>query len=283
MARQTTESWIDEAIADPDKDGRKLTALMLVQMIGMQRQEVHTIKFGDQARSSKDMAKLFQRKAENKVQDLHGVHTFNLLGFYERDEHEASHTIVINSNPDNAGNVTEGATPAGVALMAQRHGEMLIQQVYRRQQVLDDYSMGLIREQGQIIRSLQRENLDAVGIIKQVIFDQAANSHKYKMEQLTYERSTGERAKFMKFAPALVNSLLGREIFPQNVEDTALLESIAENITEEQIEKLMSMNLPMEVAGPLVIRFTKYMEKKKAAQDATKQLNALNTGEKELD
>ena len=67
----------------------------------------------------------------------------------------------------------------------------------------------------------------------------------------------------MSFAPALINTLLGKEIFPQATADTSLVETIADNIKEEDIQKLAGV-LPPELWGPLAVRMKAHIDKRLA-------------------
>jgi hypothetical protein len=103
--------------------------------------------------------------------------------------------------------------------------------------------------------------------MREVILRQVADNHTQKMTEMEYERSTAERKKLMGFIPPLVNTVTGKEIFPQATSDTALVETITESLTEEQVQQLMGI-LPAELAGPLANRMLQHMEKKKREQAA---------------
>lgn len=74
-------------------------------------------------------------------------------------------------------------------------------------------------------------------------------------------------------APALVNSIAGREVFPQSSEDTALVDAIAEGVKPEQIAMLAHL-VPPSLAGPLMDRLGRALdakaEREKAATAAAK-------------
>ncbi len=119
------------------------------------------------------------------------------------------------------------------------------------------------------------ENMDAFNLVKEMLSAQANNSHQMRMTELNYERSSAERQKLIQFAPVLINSILGKEIFPQSTEDTALIQSIAENLEPEHIAKLAEMNLPPMIMGPLSARIMKEMDRKqKEAEAKSKALPA---------
>ena len=91
------------------------------------------------------------------------------------------------------------------------------------------------------------------------------------MSKLQFERDTEERRKWLNFAPPLINTLLGRDIFPQSTADTPLVESIAESLTEADIMKLAS-SLKPELWGPLAHRFHGALQKKQLEKQRTKNL-----------
>lgn len=282
MARKSLRVWIDEALNDPDKEGR-ISAIALVHMLGQQRQEMHTVKIG--ATSNVDGASLektFRGKAETYAQDLDGVQTFALLAFYGDKNTEQAvmpFKVLPQVNPETAGLMTEPPTPEGRMQQKMRMDDNLMMQVYRRQQVMDDHSIRVMERMDSMLgraqsmnESLMRENMEAFTIIKEMLNERAMGQHNHAMEQLRFQRDTTEREKLLKFAPVLINTILGQEIFPQSVADTALIETLAENVDETMIAKLAEMNLPEAVMGPLAARVMKAMadkEKRDAASNKT--------------
>ena len=81
----------------------------------------------------------------------------------------------------------------------------------------------------------------------------------------------------MKFAPPLINTVLGKEIFPQSVADTALIDSIANHLSEEQIEMLATSNLfPPVVWGPLAQRLDHALKKKEEERARVRELTSTS-------
>ena len=283
MKRKQMDQWIREALTDPDKDG-KISMLSLVHMVGSQQKEIHTIKYnGGKSWSETELATVFRGKAETYVQDLQGVHTFQLLAFYSnKPQPEAFYPFTINVAADTGGLFTEMPNDTGRMQQVMRQSEMLIQQVYRRQQVMDDYTLRLIAQQDNSISTLQKENRDMFEVFKEIMIQQATNTHKFEMERLQYERSTTERQKLIGMAPHLINTITGREVFPQNTSDTALIESIAENISADHISMLAAI-LPPQLAGTLAERFMIYNQKKEEEHKALKAASAIQTPDPEAD
>lgn len=276
--RQSLEAWIHECMTDTEKldstgKSAKLTMMSLVHRVGVQELEIHTSRFEGREINAKDLANMFQGKAESYAQDLPGVQTYNLLAFWgDSKEPSARHPFLVNQQSDSFGGLaTEGPHLEGRIQQDMRHKEALFQQVYRRQAQLDEYSMRMMELQANTILKLTRENMDAFDVVKEMMIKQADNDHARKIEVMKFERATLERRKWMTLAPPLVNTLLGREVFPQGSVDTALIESVADSLSQEDIMKLASTLKP-EVVAPLMDRWKQIMEertKTKALIEAT--------------
>jgi hypothetical protein len=281
--KKSLASWLDEAMSDQDKDG-SLSMIALVHMVGLQQKELHVTRFSSGKQwSPKDLATMFQDKAETYAQDLPGIQTFQLLAFYGKDQPEAYLPFTINQNIEPANGLgTEPPNEQGQRQQSMRHTEMLLSQVYRRQQVMDDHSMRMIERQGSMIERLVQENQEAFSIMKEMMMEAATQNHERRMRELEFERSTAERKKWLSYAPALLNTVLGREIFPQSTADTALIEAVADSLTEEDMMKLASTLKP-ELMGPLAHRLTQYMQKKNREAEEAKKLAQLRSPDPEND
>jgi len=275
IRRKTLEAWIDEAITDPDKDG-KCTMISLVHMIGMQEKEIHTTKFGGgKAWTANDLGAMFHQKASAYCQDIPGIQTFQLIAFYgDRTTPQAFQPFTISVNRDANGLTTESPTEQGRLQMSMRNEQRVLDQVYRRQQTMDEHSIRLISQQTNIIQSLLSENRDAFNIVKDMLMAKALDEHNRTMDQLKFERQTIERKKMMGWVPALANTILGREIFPQSTADTSLVESIADSLNEDDIGRLAA-SLKPELWGPLAARMHAYMQKKNKEEADVKALSAM--------
>jgi hypothetical protein len=269
--RQSLEAWIHEALADGDKidhEGKpaKCSMFSLVHRVGVQELEIHSSRLEGREVNAKDMAEMFRAKAESYAQDLPGVQTFNLLAFYCKTEPEARHPFLVNPQADQHGGLaSEPATAEGQRQQSMRHAEMLIQQVYRRQAVMDETAIRREELLMRHIEKLQKENFDAFDIVKEMMMEKALSEHNRKMDLLKFERATMERRKWMTLAPPLVNTLLGREVFPQGSVDTALIESVADSLSEEDIMKLAGTLKP-EVVAPLMDRWKRIMDERAATK-----------------
>jgi len=301
MARKSMATWINEALTNPDKEGR-ISAISMVHMIGQQRgPEMHTVRIQESGNyDGAVLEKVFRGKAETFSQDLDGVQTFALLAFYGGKNIEQDilpFKVLPQVDPATAGLTTEPPTPEGRLMQRMRWEDTqqtqvaaLQMQVYNRQRVMDDHSIRMMeRMDAMLARSqsmcetLMRENGEAFTIVKELLNDKAIGQHNRQMEALEFQRATKEREAMLKFAPALINTVLGKEIFPQSTADTALIETIAENLEPEHVAKLAELNLPPQLMGPLAARISKAMDdKEKREAEANRRLPSFK-GDPEAD
>lgn len=270
MAKQSLESWIQEAMTDTEKE-KPISRLALVHLAGGEN-EVHSVGFGSKAWSPADLSYLFRHKAESYSQELAGVQTFALLAFYGSNEVQARHPFVVAGASDFQ-LTTENADDKGMKQQGMRHLEVQAQMYTRGNAHLLDKLLELTNTLTRNALEDRKENRELIGILKDVVLTQASSNHERKLKELEYERSTKERERWIGFLPGLVNNVLGREVFPQNVEDTAHLQAIADAMSEEDLKRLSGKVKP-EQLGPLANRFKKHFEQRKTEADITKQLPA---------
>lgn len=274
MARKPLNKWIDEALVDPMKD--RITAIALIHMQGAAQKEIYTYKISPgNAVDAKVLSDLFQDKARAYAQDLVGPQTFQLFAFYGTTEPQARQPFVITPETDQtSGLSTEAATSEGWMQQTMRHKEAGMSQIFNQQMALNHHSVNMINSMSNHIQKLQSDNMEAFTVVKDLLIRLSDNDHNRKMQQMEYERTSKEREKWLSFAPPLVNRLLGQEVFPQDLEDTALIETIADNLTEEHLTMLQV--LPEAIRGPLAARIDKHMQKKAAQVAAARALPKYN-------
>jgi hypothetical protein len=274
--KKTLELWINEALNDPDKEGRKCTILSLVHVEGRQEKEVHTVKFGSQSWEPTKLAKLFKGKAEVFSQELNGPQQFRLHAFYEGDEAEATYPFLVEGQLEYGDGLTEGPTEKGLTSQAMRHTEAMVQLAFKHTAMVMGQQAELLEKYVQMNNQLIVENKDAINGIKELILEKVTNDHGRRLELIRESGKTEERKKLIGFIPALANTILGREVFPQSSADTSLIETIADSLEEKDIIKLAEFIKP-EMMGPLMNRFGNYLEgKRKKREEANKMLEDVN-------
>lgn len=265
MAKRTTlDAWIQQAMNDPDKDHR-CTQITLIHMQGaMQGKELHSVKIKEGGTyEPKNMATLFRNRAETYSQDLPGVQTFNLVAFYGKTEPEAHQPFLVNIQTDHhaSGLSTEGPSAEGQTQQRMRHTEMLMQQVYRRQESMDARSDRLMDMMSRHIERLQAENMEAFNGVKSMMMQMTLNREESEMKRLAYIRNTEVAGKLVGMAPPLVNMIAGREVFPQSAVDTAIMEGLVLGADPEMLKSMLPL-LPEAVQGLVAQRMSQILQKK---------------------
>jgi hypothetical protein len=285
MARQSLQSWILEALNDRDKPSGSCSVLILFHTIGSAKKEIDHVRFSSGKQwTPSELTERFEAKARSYAQDLPGRQLFEIEALYGTNTvPEAFHPFAIEGETVY---MTGGSdSPDGKGLMQQmmRHNEALIALAFA---ALGENTRNLQSQNGQLATALEnsrRAELDAVGIVKDLVLERANKQHEHRMKELEYARTSQERKKWLQFGPPLINSILGAEIFPQNTEDTALVEGIADKLTSEHIKRLAEI-LPPEYMGPLASRIQRYLEKKAAEEkEDTRLLGAASSDDAESD
>ena len=268
--RITLENWIHDAMLDVKDDKRKCSMIAVVhQKANGATQEVHSIKFATaKIWTASEVAEVLRTRADGFAQNLTGAQTFQLLAFYGQNEPEAFHPFVVHPAPDpNAVTPSEPATNEGQLAQRMRQHEAIFQQTYAQQRALNDASNNMLTMFSHMLMNMTAKYDAMFTATKELLMEQALNTHKYRMEEMQYERATGERKKWMGMAPMLVNTITGREVFPQSNADTVLVEQIAENLDENAVMALAQVLKP-ELLGPVMMRVEQVMKKKEAEKAA---------------
>jgi hypothetical protein len=275
--RQSIEGWIEEARTDVDKTG-KLRAIVLVHRVGAQgaSTELHNLVIGDRDLKSKDMAEMFQAKAESFAQDLPGVQIFNLLGFYgENTAPEAVHPFTaqpFRDPNDHDGMFTEAPTAEGRTMQRMRHEEMFVQQVFRRQQAQDEYAIRFMEQASRqmehmnhAIVALRQESSETFTVVRDLMIAQADKTHAYEMAKMKAVTDAQERKMWMSLLPPMANMVTGKKIFPESIVSQNMLESIIDHLSPEDVTAIAS-KLPPHVVAPMMDYLVKRQEQKQREQ-----------------
>lgn len=279
--------WIRTCLTDPDKEGKKVSAFSVVHMIGMAPKEIHTLKLGAKQWADMDIAKILLERASEYVFDLKGVHTFQVLAFWDGNNEPGAHQpFVINNLNEGTevGLLTENPNDQGQKQQGMRHIEVLAQMYMRGAQSLIDAQRLALERADRRMSALEDENRDAFLIVKEMIQKEVELSHEKRMKEMEFQRSSEERKMLVKFIPPLVNTALGREVFPQGVEDTALINTIADSLGNEDVKKIvMAFGDKPLLLGPLVSRIDRYKQEQKQEEENRKKANiVVSTAEEEL-
>ncbi len=288
---RTIEGWIKGALVDPDKDG-PCTALQLCHMVNgssVQELHMHRIK-GTGSHTPKTLAEMFIGKADSYTEGVNaGTQTFVIRAFYGKQEPEGMQPFSRSLTTEQAGQglVTEPPNATGERAQGMRWNESLLGQVYRRQDRLDQLSISLLERMDKENEKLRRENIEMFGLMKETLAREALNEHGRALELRKFDRTTKLQEQVVKFAPAAINMITGKEILPQSVVDTAIVEAIAEKLTPEKLQQFQmlaaGLGLSDEETGVLMSRFNQVLAKKDLEAQKTKELPRYNgTAEEDI-
>lgn len=265
MARKTMQSWITEALIDEDKES-KISMLALVHFRGQAEQELHVVKFGSRQWTAKALADLFRGKAETYAQDLTGVQEFCLLAFYNKGEAEARFPFRINGEQEYGGLATEGPTGQGLVQQAMRHTEAMVQSCFRANAAMHDNQAAMIGQLSGMLQKTFSERNEAYELVTKLTMAIAQGRHEGRIKELEYERSSGERKELFRLLPALTNTITGKEVFPQETADSALIDALVESLDEQGIQTLSSV-VPKQLWGAIAARMVPVLERRKAQRE----------------
>lgn len=268
--RVTIQQWIEEAFSDKDK-AHDLTVLSLVYIKpnGAQ-EELHTKTLSGATHQPKVLADFFFNKAANYCQDLPGISTFKLLGFYGSDQPQATFPFTIAEGELTASGdlAFSRHEPSDKGLLAQlmkhnEHTNAVLMQVLQTVMV-----QGTIRE-----NQLRTENAEAQAIVRDVMLNMVKEQHANRMAELKFQRESEERNMMAKALPSLINQLTGRDIVPQSMADSQILDALALKVKPEHLTLLTTMGILTEQQSAiLAARFTKTLEQHEQERAALKVL-----------
>ena len=273
---QSLESWIKEAIFDPDKSGQ-CVAMSLIHMRGQFSEEIHSIKLNTgQQYTTQELAERFLHKARGYSQDLVGVQLFQLLAFYGNPEDEnppkepgAKHPFRINVENNSDSLWTEGPTEAGKTQQNMRLTEALVQGSFRQNAYVFDTLMDTLRTFGHQNRQLMEQNHLAFQEMKNMAAAMWEKEKSLKEQEFEQREKGLLLSQAMKYLPALANTVTGKDVFPQTTVDSSIIDLLIEEIDEETIKKLQEV-LPEKVMGLLTTRMVSTLEKRKKDSEVVK-------------
>lgn len=274
--RKSISVWIDEALVDPDKvkaDGSvaRCCVMTLVHMNGSQQIEVHSMRFGTgKSWQGHDIAEFMRGKAEVYAQDLVGIQTFQILAFYEEDLSPSRYIFTIAQSVDPTTAVFE-PTDAGERQQKNVWTTAILSQVYRRQEVMDQHAMRHIETLSVMLQRAVQAQESATEMCRELILQRVMSDREHELTMLDRQRKIDLQKGLFKIAPPLINTITGRNVFPQETEDTAIVEALCELDPEKVLGALGSMGVPNELAGVLMARVVKYHEKKRAEEKLEEQ------------
>ena len=285
MAKQALDQWIGEIASDVDRG--TLSMLSCVHQKGVSEVEVFSIKMGTAKKwTPVELANVFRSRAESYAEELAGVQTFYLLAFFDnRNEATARKPFRVNSSTDmdSVGGATEGPTGTGLTQQAMRHMEAVYQLSIKQQVNAFSAMESALRITTESNTKIARELGDAQALVFKLIGERMEAQFNRDMERMKYERTTSLMQKGLEYLPVAVNAISGKQVVPQETEDTAIVKMIGDCLDEERAKKLLTSGIfPPLVMGLIANRLEKHEKEKMAKQESIERISNGVKPEEEL-
>lgn len=285
--RDEIKGWLDERLSDVEQEGQ----LAIVGLIHFnshgQEQELFAMKSGSgKWGNAESMTESFYGYAARHARGLIGAQQFNLTACYGSNGKATRFlpfglpgSLQFGSVPG-GGMATEAPTEIGMRSQGMRMGELVVQGMLGQINPTFRVQADLIDRLMKRMAELEGENRELFLALRQELERTVQLAHERRLKELEFMRATEERRRLIKIMPAFLNAMTGREVFPESTEDSALIETLCENVTEDEI-KMFSAVLGQkspELAGLMMNRFNAIQKKKLAENDELKRLAREATG-----
>lgn len=282
--RLTLDAWLADVMVDPERDG-PIAAIVLIHVRDTAETEVDKVRFnGAKQWSASELALRLRSRAEGYAQDLPGAQTFNVLAFYRTGqgpdalpagEPEARHPFIVLGEGTGVHLSTEAPDQRGQTMQFMRHNEVQFSENLRMTRSLMDRYDNTLQSLGEQNRILLREQIEASKLIREMYLQARGEEHRMSLEESKMAQWASLVDGLVKYAPALLNTLTGKEVFPQPTEDTALIEALTSAAKPELVQAL-AQHLPPQTMGLLAARLEKSLTAKMQAEMvATEALKKL--------
>lgn len=277
--KQSLAEWIREAMTDTEKSG-PCVAIACVHKNGTTEREIDAVRFGGRTWKEEDLAARFEGKAESYSQDLLGLQEFCLFAFYgDSKQSEAAHPFTIQGqNGVEAGFGTFTPDAKGQTMQRMAFDQSLVQLCYRQTAIIFEQNARMIELLGGKLSAALDDNHDLFDLAKEMILKAADKEHEHRMAELQFMQSADTRKKLLAMAPALANQFTGKEIFPQSMADTAIIEGILDKLIDLPDGTLPvvlnQLGVPAEAQAAITLRAKQYAEKKAQEAEEAKDLAA---------
>lgn len=247
--------WITECLENVEEAGA-LSYVSLVHFDGRGvDHDLFTIKVGS-ARWGKpdEMTESFYRFAQRHAGGLTGSQQFQLSAVFGTGDKPLRVLPfglqgVLSYGPIPGGGSTEPPTQIGQLQQGMRLTELLVQGAFGQTAKNADVQNRLIDQLTARLHVLEIDNRELWLALKDQILEAQKAKHADKMKELWMQRMTEFGKNIMQLAPALLNMMAGREIFPLSAADTGILDSICQHASPDDVRALQTMLLTKGEGG----------------------------------
>src|SRR6267142_483339 len=169
---------------------------------------------------------------------------------------------------------TEPATSTGLMTQLMRHTEFAMGAMARMNEQLLMTNAQLVADSQNTIRK-GYENLE---LTEALITRAAEGEHQKKLELMQLKSREDMKAKLLTMAPAGINAVFEKEIFPTAMADTGIIESLAEGMSADDLQMfamvLQAKVKNKEVLGLFFNRLNKIIEEKQSKEALNGDISA---------
>jgi len=148
--------------------------------------------------------------------------------------------------------------------------ESIVQGAFRQSSIAFDNLFRTAELQTMQNQKIMQQNSELMELTKTLLLEREVKQHEHRLLEYKEEQKNLLIEKGSTLIPALLNTITGKEIIPKSSQDTAILEAIANGITEEQAVQLASALPDDAVRGALAARLGEILSKREQ-QKATRR------------
>lgn len=260
----TLDQWITEALLDTNQDG-VCTTISCCHKVGSTDDEVYAVKIGERQWDPNQLAEIFMHKAKSAVQDIPSTQSFYLYAFYaNRKQFQSKHHFRIDGGVELSAGTTEPATKEGglsqVMRMSEATFQLNMRMMMENTRLLLEMNQSTARE----LNETRCENREMTAVFKEMLYKSATENHTHRLEEMKAQQSARDREFMYQIGPGLLNRITGKELVPESMADSGLLEVLIDSVDENSI-KLLQAKLPPVAYASLAARATEHWSKKRDA------------------
>lgn len=285
--REEIRSWLEE-IFDTQEEVGGVSIISLTHNDGYGRElEIYSTKTGQTKWGDVPaMSDVLYRFADRHSRNLTGTQSFKLQAMFGPENRplrylplQITGALHFGALPG-GGMATEAPTPTGQLQQAMRLTEQQAQlanaQVQHATQTQHQIIEGLRAEN----LAYKRENAELWIAAKDLILDLLKMRHDTRMSELAAARAAEFQRQVMALAPALVNMMAGRDIFPNAIAEKSLLDGLAAGTSPEQMRTFATIVASQvqngdKLSAVLMEHYNKYHEK--VARQAAEEKRLLQS------
>ena len=285
VKRKSIAEWLQEAI-DDQEHGETCTAFAVVHLTGdgSVMKEIDRMALPAQM-DVRGIAARFEDRVAQHIYDMSGHQNFAVYAFYDMGrepglEYRFARTGTLQSTTG----VSEPANDKGLLAQAMRHHELMSQHYLAGQKELILGFAQLARASNEHMEDISRENTQLRTELADArrLLDEAASAlERSAMEGADKlrkdEENSAMRKKFMEWAPALINTITGKKVFPEAVEDSSIIAGLLDAMEPEHVSMMVGLVQAKNptAAGILSARANEILKKRRELAESRGEVRAL--------